>query len=171
MSASGTEPGQTDKPLRPAPSTQVVGAMLDLWKAENQELEVPIRGGSMRPLLREGDAVRVRPQALGYRPGDIVVFRAGQDLIAHRLLRRIPDGKGGRLLITQGDRCPRPDPSLPESAALGKVTGIRRAGRLIDLGGRWQGWRNRMAVMVLRLRSYRFRLAALLLRQRDADHP
>ena len=56
---------------------------------------LPVLTDSMVPLLQPGDQVLVsRIVAEGVRFGDIVVFRRGDDLIVHRVLKKWHTPKG-----------------------------------------------------------------------------
>ena len=96
-----------------------------------------VRTGSMAPLLRPGDAIRVAPLAgQSPRQGAVLMVRHGNFLLTHRLVGW-PGGDGHLLL--QGDACLRPDRPVAADAVLGVVVARRR-------GGRWQrlpdrGWR------------------------------
>ncbi len=58
----------------------------------------------MYPLIRDGDWIEVIPVSIGeIRIGDVIFFRSGSHLFAHRVTRRL-DGDGGIHLSTRGDR-------------------------------------------------------------------
>jgi signal peptidase I len=106
--------------------------------AREAPVTVTVRGGSMSPLLADGDRVEIAP-ARFYWPGDVVAFRAGDGLILHRFLgyRRY----GGRLAaVTRGDAAPRPDSPVSLDRLLGRVVRVgdrtvRQAG-LVSLAAR-----------------------------------
>lgn len=56
-----------------------------------------IRGASMRPALRQGDLVLIRP-APGYRIGDVVAYRLEGRIVLHRVVAR-----DGSRYVLQGD--------------------------------------------------------------------
>ncbi len=83
---------------------------LDAWlaltgrtTAPQAPVRLPMLSGSMRPAIPVGAFLEVEP-ATGERcrPGDIVVYRAGDKLVAHRILWRISLG-GRRLFFEKGD--------------------------------------------------------------------
>ena len=82
----------------------------------------------MEPALADGDRVEVVPAtAADLEPGDIMVFRAGDELLVHRLLRKDPE-----TFLEMGDNrtfagC------YPWPARLGKVTTVLRPDGQIDL--------------------------------------
>lgn len=57
--------------------------------AEGREVELRIKGNSMRPLLRDGrDIVVLKPSdGQQIQPGDIVLFRIKERRILHRIVR------------------------------------------------------------------------------------
>jgi signal peptidase I len=78
----------------------------------------------MAPTLRRGDRLLVTPLmgAPFPRPGEIVLVRRGNRLVAHRLLAL----KRG-IAITRGDASPRPDPPLAFRDLLGRVVRVERS--------------------------------------------
>jgi hypothetical protein len=89
-------------------------------------------GGSMYPLIENGDVLTVVP--LGRRalaPGDVVQFlHPGHGgLRVHRVVGR----RNGACLV-QGDGASEPDGWIPRDNILGRVTGITRQGRRIHFG-------------------------------------
>lgn len=129
--------------MQPKPSVpkSVQEAALKLWQQVEGEHWIPIHGRSMQPLLHDGDAVRVRHGTLPQRRGDLVVFRQGEQLVTHRVLRI---HYGAEMIFhTQGDNTWRPDPPVAQTAVLGRVTHLRRSGAVVDLDRRrWRaaGW-------------------------------
>jgi nickel-type superoxide dismutase maturation protease len=71
---------------------------------------VLVRGPSMAPTLRNGDALLVRRGARGVRPGDVVVarFRSRPDLLVVKRAVRAQDGgwwvRGDNDLVTDDSR-------------------------------------------------------------------
>ncbi len=101
-------------------------SMLPFWQ--------PVRGGSMRPALREGDEVLLAP-AVELAPGEVVVLRlpGRPGTVLHRL---VEVGEAG--VVTRGDACARLDPPAPRSAVLFRALARRRGGReepVPELGG------------------------------------
>ena len=85
---------------------------------------------SMAPLIRPGDALRVVPVAAhALRPGAIVAYRAGAQLIVHRVVARRFDG-----IVTRGDALHDADANVAWPQVIGRVTAIRTpAGRTLEL--------------------------------------
>ena len=80
---------------------------------------MPITGGSMRPLLNDGDVVRVIP-APAPRTGDVLCAITPTGPVAHRLVTRAADGR----LVLRGDDTARCDPPLDPRHVLGRVTAV-----------------------------------------------
>ena len=88
-----------------------------------------VTGSSMLPSIWPGDVVHVEaahPESLEL--GDIVLFRRGARLFAHRLLHS-PAHKNLNLFVTRGDALPSPDPPVSSSDILGRVASIVALGR------------------------------------------
>jgi len=119
---------QGDRPLSGAALRELSCAVL--------ERGLPFRframGGSMYPIIENGDVLTVAP--LGRRvlsPGDVVEFlQPGHGgLRVHRVVGR----RNGACLI-QGDGLTEPDGWIPRENILGRVTAITRCGRPIHFG-------------------------------------
>ena len=101
---------------------------LDAWLAEGP-VSVGVSGDSMEPALRDGDRVEVSPAAPSdLRPGDLVVFRAGDSLVVHRLL--LADAAG---FLEMGDNRAL-GARYPWPRRIGRVTAVLGAGGRVDLG-------------------------------------
>lgn len=99
--------------------------------AEGREVQLRMKGHSMRPLLRsERDQVVLRPctDPERLRPGDVVLFRCAGRHILHRIVRR----EGGRLTLA-GDGNYR----ITEQCTLHDVAGV--AVRIVRASGRTFG--------------------------------
>lgn len=103
--------------------------------AEGREVQIRVRGHSMRPLLRDGrDSVVLRPctDPSRLRAGDVVLFRCSERHVLHRIVRR----DGDRLTLA-GDANYR----ITEQCTTRDVVGI--ATRVIRTSGRIAGFRSR----------------------------
>ena len=93
------------------------------------EKEVFCRGGSMRPLFRPGDRIRVVPcQAEDVRQGDVIIFTSpgGTERIIHRVISTGPAG-----IRTQGDSNPYQDVwQLRQEDIVGRAVSLERGGRV-----------------------------------------
>jgi hypothetical protein len=100
-------------------------------------LRLQARGESMAPLLRDGEAVLVRPvppELIGR--GDVVLFVADGGYLMHRV---IGSAAGGRLLMTKGDALPWADPPVEASALVGRVVARQAGGGWVALQPRFLG--------------------------------
>jgi len=91
------------------------------------------RGGSMHPTIREGEAITVAPaRPAGMRRGDVILYRVGRGVIAHRVAA-IERGPAGALtFIPRGDASQGRDDAVEEGAILGRVVAVERGGRALD---------------------------------------
>jgi len=78
--------------------------------------------------------ITVEPVApLDVKVGDIILYRSGESVVAHRVMR-IEGGKGETLrFILREDTLGTLDQPVEVKQILGKVVSVERAGRNIDL--------------------------------------
>ncbi|MGD9040866.1 MAG: S24 family peptidase [Desulfobacteraceae bacterium] len=90
-------------------------------------------GRSMYPTIRENEAITVEPiKPRHVKVGDIILFRSGESVVAHRVMR-IERGKGETLrFILREDTLGTLDQPVAAKQILGKVVSVERAGRNID---------------------------------------
>jgi signal peptidase I len=117
-----------DRPLAGAALGELSRAVLE----RGVSFRFRAMGGSMYPLIENGDVLTVAP--LGRRPlcpGDVVEFRdpGHGGLRVHRVVGR----RNGACLV-QGDGVAAPDGWVPLENILGRVTEITRQGRRIHFG-------------------------------------
>jgi hypothetical protein len=96
----------------------------------------------MLPAIQEGDRVLVAHGFTDVRQGDVVVFRRGGRLVAHRVLR-IDRRQPEPVFITKGDNIRRLDPPVNGSEIVGRVLMVERGGRQMALdtaARRAAGW-------------------------------
>jgi len=87
----------------------------------------------MEPLIRPGDQVLIsRLSADKIRRGDIIVFRSGDGLIAHRVLKRCLTSEG-ICFREKGDR-ERTWQMVRANAVIGVAINISGRSRIIDIG-------------------------------------
>ncbi|MEM1628418.1 MAG: signal peptidase I [Desulfurococcaceae archaeon] len=92
-----------------------------------------VKGNSMLPLLREGDIVIIiKANAEEIKPGDIIVYKAGDKLIIHRVIE-IRRMSGDLYFVTKGDNNPMSDfiyfdnlIGIHHSRVVGKVFSINQ---------------------------------------------
>jgi signal peptidase I len=102
------------------------------------EVRLRVFGTSMAPSLLPGDLVSIQRASIeDVSPGEIVLFLQKGRLFVHRVVQRnAPDagmGFGESRLITRGDRLLHEDPPVSASELLGRVVGIERDNRKIEL--------------------------------------
>lgn len=109
--------------------------VLDVQLSRGQAV-LPVTGGSMHPLLREGDLVRLSAPSGTWSPGDIVLYqRADGRYVLHRIIKEA----GGRLQCC-GDHQWRSEEIGPEQVvALGEARCREGSWRPLNSGGlaRW----------------------------------
>lgn len=82
---------------------------------------IPIRGRCMEPLLSDGDRPTVERQR-HYWPGDVIVFPAGDEMRAHRLLGWVPIRQGWGAITRPDASLDAWDPPLSADQIVGRVT-------------------------------------------------
>ena len=96
----------------------------------------------MRPTIRGGETVIAEPAAPGdIARGDIILFRRGTRLVAHRVMRIAAGEDGAPRFLTRGDAVAGPDLPAGAGDVLGRIVAVERKGRRIDLTahGVWRG--------------------------------
>lgn len=123
-------------------SAPVLEAALGIWGQAGRKHLVPIAGRSMLPFIQDGDRVLVAHGCADVRRGDVIVFRRGGRLIAHRVLR-IHRRESEPIFITKGDNIRRFDPPVSASEMIGRVVAVERGDRQMALNtAAWRavGW-------------------------------
>jgi hypothetical protein len=114
-------------------------ALFEVYRDQAASVWVAACGDSMRPLIQPGASLLVEFGALPALPGEIVVFPAGDRLVAHRVvaLRREQDAT---VVVAKGDAEAFCDPPLPLSGVLGVVRAVRYSpdGPVVQAG--CSGW-------------------------------
>jgi hypothetical protein len=126
-------------------------AALEVWAQAGQCIRWPVEGSSMWPMLRDGEAVVVAHGIRPFSPGDILLYRAGNGLILHRLLAR----QAGDRLVLAGDTHPHSDPAIPLGAVLGRAIAVEAGGREYSLDSRAARMAGRLLAASHPLRSRR----------------
>jgi hypothetical protein len=97
-------------------------ALFERYRDQRQTAWVQATGWSMTPIVNPGDWLQVDfGVGSGVRPGSIVLFTIGDDVISHRVLWR----RGGRL-VTKGDSTTWLDRPVAADQLLGVVRAVRR---------------------------------------------
>jgi signal peptidase I len=129
----------------------LVEATLSLWAEAGHESLWPVEGGSMWPLIREGDVAVIAHGERALRRGDVVAFRQAGQVVIHRLERLKEAGS----LVTAGDTHIFADAPVPPGDVLGRVVAIQTpTGRYSLTSRRAQvtGW---LTAVSRPLRAYR----------------
>jgi len=88
-------------------------------------IRVRALGASMLPAIWPGDLLTITPVPVGVvRPGEIVLSVRNGRFCIHRLVQ--VGSASGADWITSGDALPDPDPAVPLTAILGRVSSITR---------------------------------------------
>jgi len=128
---------------------------------ENNSLSYRLKGHSMYPTLKPGDIgfiEKCSPEQL--KIGDIVVFKANNLLVGHRLIDMYFD-KGVRVFVTKGDKSPTIDAPFSGNELLGRMTSFQRKKNIKKLDSpikRFQGF------IALHFSKYSIPVVDLLLR-------
>ena len=108
-------------------------------------VRLELQGYSMYPFIRDGDVAQIAPVSMAQTAvGDIVFFRSGDRLLAHRVIRRMRKEEGLQL-VTRGDNsCQEDRPIHLEADLVGRVETIYRDGCTIELDRRLSGFLGRL---------------------------
>jgi hypothetical protein len=109
---------------------RMLDAALELLGERAGRAVFEVRGRSMRPTLRDGDAVLVVLADRNLRAGDLAVFRLGGDAVVHRFVGEHRDG-----FLFRGDGRETLDPVVAAAEVLGRVVAMRRSGEWLGLEG------------------------------------
>ena len=102
-------------------------------------------GGSMRPTIRGGETLIAAPAAPGaIARGEIILFRRGTRLVAHRVVRIGAGADGAPRFLTRGDAASGPDLPVRAEDVLGRIVAVERKGARVDLTAHG-AWRGRLA--------------------------
>jgi hypothetical protein len=96
---------------------------------EGQSVRFRAAGLSMAPSIRDGDVITVAPLTAAVRRGDVLLYRAGGRLTAHRVIAR---GRGGDALFrVRGDAPGWEEERVAWGDVLGRVVEVERDGRKV----------------------------------------
>jgi signal peptidase len=113
-------------------------------------------GHSMRPTIRDGEAVTVEPVEPGkVKKGDIILCRTTRGLIAHRVVRIERREDEARVFHLRGDASNSCDAPVSAEQILGRVVSVERNKRTVSLV-------NLRAKILGPVRAHVFRLKARL---------
>ena len=94
-------------------------------------------GESMHPTIRHGELVTVEPaRPADIEADDIVLCRNPRGIVAHRVVRIEPLGRGGDAFVLCGDAPAAEEEDVAPQQVVGRLVSVVRRGRSIDLGSR-----------------------------------
>ena len=109
-------------------------------------------GQSMYPTIRDGEKVLVEPVLTdALKRGDVLLYRRGERLIAHRLLRI--ERTAEISLILRGDALGQADAPIHPNQVLGRVVSVERQGLEHRLKARPDSLKAGARRLILRLRK------------------
>ncbi|MBV7333620.1 signal peptidase I [Chloroflexi bacterium TSY] len=113
-------------------STVLLESALSVWSQTGSQHYIPIRGGSMLPIIQEGDRVQITHDCTNIKRGDIIVFQQKGKLVIHRVVSII-SGTTESTFVTKGDNVARFDPPVNGNVILGRVLALQRGEQHIAL--------------------------------------
>ena len=111
-------------------------------------------GESMHPTIRHGELVTVAPA----RPADIVLCRNRRGVVAHRVVRIEPGGRGRDAFVLCGDAPAAEEEDVAPQQVVGRLVSVVRRGRSIDPGSRPTRLARTTRLCVARLKGLKGRL-------------
>lgn len=114
-------------------------------------------GVSMRPLLRHRrDTIIVTPTSERLKKYDVALYQRGEAYVLHRVIKVLPDS-----YIIRGDNCILLE-HVKDEEILGKLTGIYRAEKLVNMNGFKYRFYSRSIVFLNPLVCLQLKLRSLL---------
>jgi hypothetical protein len=113
-------------PAIPAIPETAIEAARRFWIRTGERRIMRMIGGSMRPLIREGDRLHIDPRPGRLCLGDVLIYRHQGKFIAHRFIALRKSGREAQeaQLMLKGDAVPRSDPPLLREQIIGRVAGV-----------------------------------------------
>ena len=116
------------------------GALLNVSAkllAQGYSVRFSAPGTSMGATIRDGEAITVAPaEPEEITLGDIVAYRRGHQLIAHRVVRFGRRDRADGAFFVRGDAACTCDAPVAPEQILGKVVSVERRGRQLSVSGR-----------------------------------
>jgi len=113
-------------------------------------------GKSMQPTIRDGESITVQPmEPSDVKRGDIILYRSGGAVIAHRVEEIAWNGSRIAFFILRGDASSSPDQPVRPERVLGRVVSVERENQHIALGGKEARIRYTLRSHFRRLMSWR----------------
>ena len=116
---------------------RTTGALLNVSAnllAQGYSVRFSAPGTSMGPTIRDRETITVAPAVPSeIRRGDIVAYRRGYHVVAHRVVR-VARHTDGPAFLMRGDAAMSCDPPVAPEQILGKVVSVERRGRQRKVG-------------------------------------
>lgn len=120
-------------------------------------------GFSMWPFLRPGEKFLIKKTPTeNLKVGDIIIYRADNQLVCHRLIKKIKQRERYLLYVRGDSSVSWPEP-ITEEMFLGKAISIIKNGKIITLNQMKRQLINRLIVLVAPLVSWGIKIAKILL--------
>jgi hypothetical protein len=104
-------------------------------KLNSKQKQFRYHGSSMRPTFKPGQVLYIRPEGHAVQPGDVVVYRKGEEYIVHRVSSVRSDG-----IHTRGDNSTREDDGpIPAEQIVGVVEKMDDWGNIHPVAGGEKG--------------------------------
>jgi Peptidase S24-like len=115
------------------PEPAAFGELCVALLGEGRSVRFRATGLSMEPHIREGDVITVAPLSGEIRRGDVLLYRVGPRLLAHRVIGRV---RGEEALVrVRGDAPGWEEERVPLGDVLGRIEGVERDGRPVPRPG------------------------------------
>jgi len=113
-----------------------------------KSLRFRAQGASMRPLVRNGDILMVKPvDAHQVRIGDVLLCnQQAVSVVVHRVIRKRSNAKGLQFLV-QGDQAVQADGWIPQDQVYGVLAAVERDGKRLTMDGLRMRILSRLAVV------------------------
>lgn len=140
-----------DSPISPEHTpNDFLGTALELLERQGDSYWMRVNGGSMRPLIQEGDLLQIEPVPSSVRRGEIAAYRRGGQLSAHRVLESPQEVDRDAYVLARGDHALRPDPRIHIEQVVGRVTAIWRGEQVMRVDTpSWRAAGNLLALLLL----------------------
>jgi len=115
---------------------------------EGFELQITLGGYSMSPYLSNGETVIIKKESFNsLKIGDIIVFRSGSKMIAHRIIV-IRKNKQRTALFTKGDSLVFFDKPITEERYIGKIKEFLRNNKSIKIDTPLRSFFNKLMAFI-----------------------
>ena len=135
---------------------------MELNQGSQDLIFIEVTGFSMWPFLKAGEKLLIKKFSIeDLRVGDIIIYRADNQLVCHRLVKRSKT-ENGHLLFARGDNSSSLPTLVTEQMFLGKIIGIIKNGQAISLIGIRRRFINRAIVIIAPLVSIGIKICKII---------